>query len=89
MENIHDIIAQYILNASEKDLRELAFVCKNQADTLSENRKNARRQELKNNLTKAINEIQSEGFLLIIENQDDCNYELRLLNDEGFNITLK
>ena len=89
MENIHDVIAQYILNASEKDLRELAFVCKNQADTLSEKRKNARRQELINNLTKVIDEIQNEGFTLIIENEVNYDYYLQLLKDEGFNINLK
>lgn len=68
--SLYDRMADFISIMDEDELRELAEVCKVQADLKQQERREHLRHKLMENLQKAIGDILHNGFDLFIQNTE-------------------
>lgn len=74
---------------NETELEALAELCQARVEGKKKARREALRQELMENLQKAIGDILHNGFNLMIENVDNSNWAVQLLPDEIYHIEIK
>lgn len=74
---------------NETELEALAELCQARVEGKKKARREALRQELMENLQKAIGDILHNGFNLMIENVDNPNWAVQFLPDEIYHIEIK
>lgn len=74
---------------TDTELRTLADKCQNLIADRERIKRNELRQELMENLQKAIDNILHNGFSLMIENLDNPNWAVEFLPDESSNIEIR
>lgn len=73
----------------ENELEALAKACQTRVEDKKKARREALRQELMENLQKAIGDILHNGFSLEIENVDNPNWVVQFLPDEICHIEIE
>lgn len=74
---------------NNEELEALAFKCEELIKDRERIKREELRQELMENLQKAIGDILHNGFNLMIENVDNPNWAVQFLPDEIYHIEIK